>query len=59
MERLNFQRLEDAVREVPAMGGKSDLSGASGSPLAGFAYGINFRPGEAAYELKTSEHEEM
>lgn len=55
MERLNFQRLEDAVREVPAMGGKSDLTGSSGSPLAGFAYGANFRPGEAAFQLKTSE----
>lgn len=55
MERLNFQRLEDAVREIPAIGGKSDLTGASGSPMAGFAYGIAFRPGEAAHQLKAAE----
>jgi DNA-directed RNA polymerase subunit beta' len=42
-ERLNFQRLEDAVREVPAMGGSSDLEGKQ-SPMAGIAYGATFRP---------------
>jgi len=44
-ERLNFQRLEDAVREIPAIGGKSELTG-SQSPMAGIAYGATFRPGE-------------
>lgn len=43
MERLNFQRLEDALRQVPATGGKSDLRGEA-SPLAGMAYGAMFRP---------------
>lgn len=43
-ERLGFQRLEDAVREIPAVGGKADLTG-SDSPLAGIAYGAKFRPG--------------
>jgi DNA-directed RNA polymerase subunit beta' len=42
-ERLGFQRLEDAVREIPAIGGKADLTG-SESPLAGIAYGAKFRP---------------
>jgi hypothetical protein len=45
MQRLNFQRLEDALREVPAVGGKSDLTGESGSPMAGLAYGVKFREG--------------
>jgi len=53
MERLNFQRLEDAVREVPAMAGKSDLTG-QGSPLPGLAYGVAFRPGQEAFNLKDS-----
>jgi hypothetical protein len=51
MERLNFQRLEDAVREVPAMAGSSDLTG-QGSPLPGLAYGVAFRPGQEAFNLK-------
>ena len=50
LERLNFQRLEDSIREIPAMGGVSDLTG-NKSPISGFAYGANFRPGQAAYEL--------
>lgn len=33
-ERLNFQRLEDAVREVPAAGGTSDLTGSRARSLA-------------------------
>jgi hypothetical protein len=58
MERLNFQRLEDAVREVPAAAGKSDLTGATGSPISGLAYGIAFRPGEASHQLKKAGAEE-
>jgi hypothetical protein len=50
LERLNFQRLEDTLREIPAQGGVSDLSGAK-SPIPGFAYGAAFRPGQAPYEL--------
>lgn len=50
LERLNFQRLEDTLREIPAQGGVSDLSGAK-SPIPGFAYGAAFRPGQASYEL--------
>jgi hypothetical protein len=42
MERLNFQRLEDAFRDVPASAGKSDLTGGA-SPLPGLAYGAAFR----------------
>lgn len=42
MERLNFQRLETAISDVPASGGKSDLTG-SRSPIAGIAYGAKFR----------------
>lgn len=53
MERLNFQRLEDAVREVPAMAGRSDLTGQT-SPLPGLAYGVAFRPGQEAFNLKDS-----
>lgn len=45
LERLNFQRLEDALREIPSIGGKSDLTGESGSPMAGLAYGVKFREG--------------
>ncbi len=41
-ERLGFQRLEDAIRDVPASAGKSDLTG-SRSPLPGIAYGSIFR----------------
>jgi DNA-directed RNA polymerase subunit beta' len=44
-ERLNFQRLENALHEVPAMAGTADLTGESGSALAGIAYGIKFRQG--------------
>lgn len=43
MERLNFQRLTDTMRDVPAMGGSSDLTG-SKSPIPGLAYGATFRP---------------
>jgi len=50
LERLNFQRLEDTLREIPAQGGVSDLSGAK-SPIPGFAYGAAFRPGQASYEM--------
>ncbi|MFA6132471.1 MAG: hypothetical protein WC869_00490 [Phycisphaerae bacterium] len=50
LERLNFQRLEDTLREIPAQGGVSDLSGAK-SPIPGFAYGAAFRPGQASFEL--------
>jgi DNA-directed RNA polymerase subunit beta' len=50
LERLNFQRLEDTLREIPASGGISDLSG-SKSPIPGFAYGAAFRPGQASFEL--------
>lgn len=57
LERLNFQRLEDAIREVPAVGGTSDLTGTSGSPIPGLAYGIAFRPGQAAFELHDSAFE--
>ena len=46
LERLNFQRLEDAIREVPAAGGTSDLTG-SKSPIPGIAYGALFRPQSA------------
>ena len=58
MERLSFQRLEDAIREVPAIGGKSDLTG-RGAPQAGFAYGIAFRPGESAPQLRDSAFERL
>lgn len=47
MERLNFQRLEDSIREVPAMHGVSDLEGQK-SPIPGLAYGAVFRPGKVA-----------
>lgn len=50
LERLNFQRLEDTLREMPASGSISDLSG-SKSPIPGFAYGAAFRPGQASFEL--------
>jgi DNA-directed RNA polymerase subunit beta' len=43
MERLNFQRLDDAIRDVPSSGGQSDLTGAK-SPIPGLAYGAMFRP---------------
>ena len=43
LERLNFQRLDDAVRDVASSGGKSDLTG-SKSPIPGLAYGAAFRP---------------
>jgi len=43
LERLNFQRLDDAVRDIPSSGGSSDLTGAK-SPIAGLAYGAAFRP---------------
>jgi DNA-directed RNA polymerase subunit beta' len=42
LERLNFQRLDDAVRDVASSGGKSDLTG-SKSPIPGLAYGAAFR----------------
>jgi DNA-directed RNA polymerase subunit beta' len=45
LERLNFQRLEDAVREAPATGSASDLTG-SKSPIPGLAYGASFRKNE-------------
>ena len=45
LERLNFQRLEDALREAPATAGSSDLTGESGSPMSGLAYGVKFREG--------------
>jgi DNA-directed RNA polymerase subunit beta' len=50
MERLNFQRLEGSMMEVPAMAGKSDLRGGA-SPIPGIAYGALFRPGQSAFEL--------
>lgn len=50
LERLNFQRLEQSIAEIPAMGGTSDITGKD-SPISGFAYGAKFRPGEAAHEL--------
>ena len=43
MERLNFQRLDDAIRDVPSSAGHSDLTG-SKSPIPGLAYGAIFRP---------------
>lgn len=43
LARLNFQRLDDAIRDVPSAGGSSDLTGA-GSPISGLAYGAAFRP---------------
>jgi DNA-directed RNA polymerase subunit beta' len=45
LSRLNFQRLPETLRDVPAMGGSSDLTGKR-SPIAGMAYGANFRPGD-------------
>jgi DNA-directed RNA polymerase beta subunit/DNA-directed RNA polymerase beta' subunit len=44
-ERLNFQRLDDALREAPATGSTSDLTGST-SPLPGLAYGAHFRQNE-------------
>jgi DNA-directed RNA polymerase subunit beta' len=44
LERLNFQRLETAMHEVPASAGFSDLTGVN-SPIPGLAYGAKFRPG--------------
>jgi DNA-directed RNA polymerase subunit beta' len=43
LERLNFQRLTDALTEAPAVHAKSDLVGRD-SPLPGLAYGALFRP---------------
>ena len=43
LARLNFQRLDDAIRDIPSAGGSSDLTGA-GSPISGLAYGAAFRP---------------
>ena len=43
LERMNFQRLEDTLREIPAAAGTSDLTG-SKSPIPGLAYGAMFRP---------------
>jgi hypothetical protein len=45
MERLNFQRLEDTMHEVPASAGRSDLLGTR-SPIPGLAYGAMFRNDE-------------
>jgi len=53
MERLNFQRLEDSLREIPAIGGKSDLTGSS-SPISGFAYGAKFRQRDDAITMGDS-----
>lgn len=47
LERLNFQRLEDTMRQLPAMSGKSDLTGEM-SPIPGLAYGAMFR-GDSAF----------
>jgi DNA-directed RNA polymerase subunit beta' len=59
MERLNFQRLTDTLQQVPAMGGRSDLTG-GGSPVPGLAYGALFRPiaeGDTAFNRgATHEH---
>lgn len=49
LERLNFQRLEDSLREVPAAAGSSDLSGTF-SPIPGLAYGTQFRLNEKRAE---------
>jgi DNA-directed RNA polymerase subunit beta' len=51
LERLNFQRLTDAMTEAPSVGAKSDLKGRS-SPLPGLAYGALFDPihhGDSAF----------
>jgi DNA-directed RNA polymerase subunit beta' len=45
LERLNFQRLEDSLHEVPATAGRSDLLGTK-SPIPGLAYGAMFRENE-------------
>lgn len=42
LERMNFQRIESAISEVPASGGHSDLTG-SKSPIPGIAFGSKFR----------------
>lgn len=42
MARLNFQRLDDSVRDVASQAGSSDLTG-NASPIAGLAYGAKFR----------------
>lgn len=42
MARLNFQRLDDSVRDVASQGGTSDLTG-NASPISGLAYGAKFR----------------
>jgi DNA-directed RNA polymerase subunit beta' len=42
LERLNFQRLDDAIRDVPSSAGQSDLTGGT-SPIPGLAYGATFR----------------
>lgn len=54
LERLNFQRLEDTLREIPARGGSSDLTG-SRSPIPGFAYGAMFRPESQPFTIKKAE----
>lgn len=43
LARLNFQRLDDSIRDVSSSAGSSDLTG-SASPIAGLAYGATFRP---------------
>jgi len=42
LSRLNFQRLDDSVRDVASQSGSSDLTG-NASPIAGLAYGAKFR----------------
>ena len=51
LERLNFQRIEDTLREVPAAGGKSDITGPA-SPIPGLAYGAKFRPAETGFDVQ-------